>query len=97
MFRKIAKLSVAVVLLGNGAAFAAASGVDENAPLSIPLPETRVIVSSSASATPGYPSSASEAPAFTFSAQAMDIGPERLGATYGSVFPSSVNETGVNI
>jgi hypothetical protein len=92
MVRKLAKVAVAVVLLGNGAAFAAASGVDENAPLSIPFTQERMSVGGSAPVNVGYPTSVSEAAPFTFSAQAMDIAPERLGASYA--FPSAAVEHG---
>ena len=97
--RKLAAIVFAVSLVGTGSAFAAQpafpSSVDESAPLSIPLVTSRDVTRGAASSM--FPSSPSEASQFTFSANAMTTAPGRLGASYGSVFPSSAIETGGRI
>ena len=97
--RKFASAALAVLILGSGAAVAAPSsypsGVDETAPLAIPLTAERNIATHPSMAS-AFPSSPSEAPAFSLPGT-RSVHSQRLGARYGSAFPSSATETGARM
>ncbi len=95
---KLAGVVAAVVLLSAGAANATQSvfpsSPNEAKPFSFPYEGMRDVRSGAGAAGTSFPSSPSEATAHSVPAAERSIMAERLSRTYGSVFPSSVNETG---
>lgn len=91
-------IAIAIALSLPAAAVAGQSpypaSVDETAPISVSQPAARSVPQGGPPLAQNFPASPSEAPAFAFSDRARPGTPARLHGAYGSVFPSSINETG---
>ena len=95
---KFAGILAAGLVLAAGAANAAESAfpasVNETTPFSFAYEGMHYAQSGAVGTGTVFPSSVSEATAFSLPAEDRPSMAERRSRTYGSVFPSSVNETG---